>query len=76
MQGLDERIKVYDRFPFLDIPKPKLNEIMKPFIRQAAKSQDVDWNFIFLYWEKEYREAQYMGWNTYIWFKRSSLTMI
>ena len=50
-----------DRFPFLGIPKPRLNQIMMPYIRLAAKSQTVDWEFIFQCWEKEYREAQYVG---------------
>lgn len=62
-----------ERFPFLGLPKPKLNEIMKPYIRQAAKSQDVDWNFIFLCWEKEYREAQYVGME-YIYSVQKKLT--
>jgi 3-methyladenine DNA glycosylase AlkD len=52
-----------DRFPFLGIPKPRLNEIMKPYIRMAAKRQMADWDFIFRCWEKEYRETKAIGWS-------------
>lgn len=48
-------------FPFLGIPKPKLDSIIKPYIKAAAKLNDIDWDFIFLCWDKNYREAQYAG---------------
>ena len=48
-------------FPFLGIPKPKLEKLAKPFVKEAAKREGVDWDFINLCWEKEYREAQYVG---------------
>lgn len=49
-----------NRFPFLGVPKPKLKEFMKPFLQQSKKL-DFDWNFVFLYWDKPYREAQYIA---------------
>lgn len=50
-----------NKFPFLGIPRPKLIKIVKPYIKSAAKNADVDWDFINLCWEKDYREAQYVG---------------
>jgi 3-methyladenine DNA glycosylase AlkD len=62
-----------DNFPFLGVPKPRVDEIIKPFIRQMAKSRTVDWNFIFFCWGKEYREAQYAG-AEYIYAIQKKLT--
>lgn len=62
-----------DNFPFLGVPKPRVNEIIKPFIRQTTKSRAVDWDFIFFCWEKEYREAQYVG-AEYIYAVQKNLT--
>lgn len=62
-----------DYFPFLGVPKPRVDEIIKPFIRQRAKSRTVDWDFIFFCWEKEYREAQYVG-TEYIYAIQKNLT--
>ena len=50
-----------DNFPFLGVPKPKVNEIIKPYIKSAAKADKIEWQFVYLCWEKEYREAQYVG---------------
>jgi 3-methyladenine DNA glycosylase AlkD len=50
-----------NNFPFLGIPKPKLDFMIKPYIKAAAKLENVDWDFIFLCWDKNYREAQYTG---------------
>jgi len=64
-QNVEQAIKMAaymkDNFPFLGIPKQKLDSIIKPYIKAAAKLNDVDWDFIFLCWEKNYREAQYAG---------------
>jgi 3-methyladenine DNA glycosylase AlkD len=62
-----------DHFPFLGIPKPKLDFIIKPYIREAAKLKDVDWDFISLCWKKNYREAQYCG-VAYIYSIQKKLT--
>ena len=50
-----------DNFPFLGVPKPRVNEIIKPYMKAAAKADKVEWKFVDLCWEKEYREAQYVG---------------
>jgi 3-methyladenine DNA glycosylase AlkD len=50
-----------DQFQFLGIPKPEVHKIIKPYLKAASKESTVDWDFIFLCWEKEYREAQYVG---------------
>ena len=50
-----------DNFPFLGVPKPRVNEIIKPYMKAAAKADKVEWKFVDLCWEKAYREAQYVG---------------
>ncbi len=50
-----------NQFPFLGLPKPKLTKLMQPYMKLAIKAESVDWNFIFLCWEKDYRESQYVG---------------
>lgn len=49
-----------NRFPFLGLPKPVLEKIRKPALRES-KPLPFDWDFVFLCWEKPYREAQYVG---------------
>ncbi|HOM98608.1 MAG TPA: DNA alkylation repair protein [Acetomicrobium sp.] len=50
-----------NHFPFLGLQKPKLTAIIKPYIKKAAKEENIDWGFIDACWQKEYREAQYAG---------------
>ncbi len=57
--GLEKCLLICGTNFFLGIPKPKLNKIIKPYIKLAAKVDTVDWGFVDLCWEKEYREAQY-----------------
>lgn len=47
-----------DNFPFLGIPKPKMKEIVSPYLKQSTV---LDWSFLHLCWEMPYREAQYVG---------------
>jgi 3-methyladenine DNA glycosylase AlkD len=47
-----------NKFTFLGISKPLLRNIEKPYFKEVKK-QDLDWNFVVLCWEKNYREAQY-----------------
>jgi len=47
-----------NKFVFLGIPKPKLKEIIKPYIKEGKK-HELDWKFINTCWKKNYREAQY-----------------
>jgi 3-methyladenine DNA glycosylase AlkD len=49
-----------NKYVFLGIPKPKLKEIIKPYIKEGKK-HDIDWKFINLCWKKNYREAQYVA---------------
>jgi|BioPla2DNA2_1021312.scaffolds.fasta_scaffold06429_8 3-methyladenine DNA glycosylase AlkD len=49
-----------NNFPFLGLPKSKLITVIKPYIKTVAKEK-VDWNFVDVCWEKDYREAQYTG---------------
>jgi len=47
-----------NKFVFLGIPKPKLMEILKPYIKEGKKHEP-DWKFVNICWKKDYREAQY-----------------
>lgn len=62
-----------NNFPFLGVPKPKVDEIIKPYIKAASKADRIDWDFIDLCWAKDYREAQYVG-VEYIHFVQKKLT--
>ena len=61
-KNTEQAIKMADymqnKFVFLGIPKPKLKEIIKPYIKEGKK-YELDWNFINICWNKNYREAQY-----------------
>ncbi|MCX7985531.1 MAG: DNA alkylation repair protein [Bacteroidales bacterium] len=48
-------------FPFLGIKHPQLVNLSKPYLKQAAKEKDVDWDFVTACWNKPYREAQYVA---------------
>ncbi len=58
-----EKMAAYmkNNFLFLGIQNPQLTEISKLYIKQAARQKEVDWNFIEICWQKEYREAQYVA---------------
>jgi 3-methyladenine DNA glycosylase AlkD len=49
-----------NKFIFLGIPKPKLKEIIKPYIKEGKK-HEINWKFVDLCWKKNYREAQYVA---------------
>ncbi len=49
-----------DNFKFAGIPKPKLKELIKPFLKKTSKEQ-LDWNFVFDLWNEDFREAQYVA---------------
>jgi len=48
------------KFAFLGISKPKLKEIIKPYIKESKK-YGLDWKFVNICWKKDYREAQYVA---------------
>ncbi len=50
-----------DNFSFLGIKKPKRNEIMKPFLKEAKAAKQIDWDFIFKCWDLPEREFQYLA---------------
>jgi len=49
-----------NNFVFLGIPKPKLKEIIKPYIKEGKKNE-INWKFVDICWKKNYREAQYVA---------------
>lgn len=49
-----------NKFPFLGLQKPELSAFIKPYLKESKK-YDLDWGFISLCFDKEYREAQYIG---------------
>lgn len=57
-----EKMSAYmkNKFEFLGIQKPKLKEIIKPYLKER-KQYDFDWEFVALCWGKDYREAQYVA---------------
>jgi len=57
-----EKMAAYmkNKFEFLGIPKPILNELMKTILKGTAK-QELDWNFVFGLWNCKWRESQYVA---------------
>lgn len=57
-----EKMSAYmqNKYEFLGIPKPKLQEIIKPYLKESRK-YDFDWEFVNMCWNKDYREAQYIA---------------
>lgn len=49
-----------DNFHFLGIPKPELKKAVQPFLKEWKKLS-FDWGFMEQCWQKDYREAQYVG---------------
>ncbi len=49
-----------DKFVFLGIPKPKLKEIIKPFLKETSK-KPIDWDLVRNLWDTDFREAQYVA---------------
>ena len=69
-----EKMAAYmqNQFPFVGVPKPRLKEIMKPYLK-ASRKEPLDWDFIFTCWEKPYREAQYIA-VEYVLLKKKEFT--
>jgi len=59
-QAIKMAAYMQNKFVFLGIPKPKLKEIIKPYIKEGKK-YELDWKFINICWSKNYREAQYVA---------------
>jgi len=57
-QAIKMAAYMQNKFVFLGIPKPKLKEIIRPYIKEGKK-HELDWKFINTCWKKNYREAQY-----------------
>jgi len=49
-----------DRFIFAGIPKPKLKELIRPFLKETSKDK-LDWELVFGLWDSDFREAQYIA---------------
>ena len=49
-----------NRFEFAGIPKPKLKELIKPFLKETVKEL-LDWDLVSGLWACKYREAQYIA---------------
>jgi 3-methyladenine DNA glycosylase AlkD len=62
MQGVKMSAYMKNNFEFLGIPKPRLTEIIKPYLKESRR-YEFDWGFIDLCWRKAYREAQYVAIN-------------
>jgi 3-methyladenine DNA glycosylase AlkD len=71
-QGKKMSAYMQNKFDFLGIPKPKLKDFVKPYLSKSKKL-DFDWAFVFLCWDKPYREAQYIA-IEYILMKQKQFT--
>jgi 3-methyladenine DNA glycosylase AlkD len=60
-------------FPFLGVQKPALEKVIRPYLKNASKEAEVDWEFVDICWGKEYREAQYIG-TEYLYCIRKKLS--
>ena len=62
-QGQAVKMAAYmkNNFPFLGIPKPKRAFLGNEFMKKAKKQKVIDWNFVFMLWERPEREFQYMA---------------
>lgn len=49
-----------NKFKFLGVQKPTLANFIKPYLKESKK-YELDWKFIDLCFDKEYREAQYIA---------------
>ena len=61
IQGNKMAAYMQNKFPFLGIPKPELKQIIKKYWTNEPHQPDIDWKFVKLCWDKEYREAQYIA---------------
>jgi len=59
-QAIKMAAYMQNKFVFWGIPKPKLKEIIKPYIKEWKK-HELSWKFIDICWKKDYREAQYVA---------------
>jgi len=59
-QAIKMSAYMQNKFVFLGIPKPKLKEIIKPYIKEGKK-HEINWKFVNICWKKDYREAQYVA---------------
>lgn len=59
-QGKKMSAYMQNKFEFLGIPKPKLTEFMKPYLKESKK-YELDWDFIFKCFDDKYRESQYIA---------------
>jgi 3-methyladenine DNA glycosylase AlkD len=48
-------------FPFLGIKTPERKALSKAFLKEAAKTDKVDWNFVDECWAQNEREFQYLA---------------
>ncbi|WP_232699687.1 DNA alkylation repair protein [Brevibacillus daliensis] len=50
-----------DHFPFLGLPRPEQVKLSKPFLQTKKNETTIDWEFIFLCYQKPEREFQYLA---------------
>lgn len=50
-----------DKFPFIGLPKPKRLQLQKDFIKEEKKKKVIDWELVFILWNLEEREFQYLA---------------
>lgn len=50
-----------NQFKFLGIQALERQNICRPYFASAKKSGKIDWDFVYLCWENDYREMQYIA---------------
>ena len=63
-----------DKFSFLGIPASIRRSIVNPYFKERKKETYIDWDFIKLCWNNEYREFQYVALD-YLMIKEKYLTI-
>lgn len=55
------QMKAYlrDQFEFLGIAAPTRKQLWSPYFKEAKKTKEVDWEFVDICWDNDYRELQY-----------------
>ena len=50
-----------NQFAFLGIPAPQRKALTRAYLKTLKKTSAIDWPLINLYWEKDFREFQYLA---------------
>ncbi|MEA4811795.1 MAG: DNA alkylation repair protein [Anaerolineaceae bacterium] len=71
------KMKAYMRgqFEYFGLPAPIYRAIAKPFLKEACKQDDIDWNLVEELWKAPQREMQYFAFD-YLFAQRKHLKSV